>query len=154
MIILLAVLGIGLVATPIVLENMDPAPVASNIVNKPTVNYSPAPVVKEDIKKALDGFDKELRNKKGDDEPLIQAGIVTESSGSVSAPYLSPEQRTLVALVEKFRLNKTHCNVSVGLVAIKPTHPSDDFYREVCEACDEELKIKLNKLKKSSLAPS
>ncbi len=50
MIILLAVLGIGLVATPIVLENMDPAPVVSNIVNKPTVNYSPAPVVKEDIK--------------------------------------------------------------------------------------------------------
>ena len=50
MIVLLAVLGIGLVATPIVLENMDPAPVVSNTVNKPTVNYSPAPVVKEDIK--------------------------------------------------------------------------------------------------------
>ena len=190
--IILTVLGIVLVATPIVLENMDPAPVASNIVNKPTVNYSPAPVVKEDIKKTPlyvkkinwkeryeqyrkdglirfeipiseyyypdkyqirvdpNGFVKKLRNK-GDDEPLIQSGIVTKSSGGRSTPYFTPEERTRVALLEKFRLYPLYFKVSVpnhSLVAVVPKHPDEDFYREICEACDEELKMDPHKLKK------
>lgn len=46
MITLFVVLSLGLIAVPLISNNMDPAPVASVAVNKLTVNYPPAPVIK------------------------------------------------------------------------------------------------------------